>query len=223
MGQLLLRLRLSLPLQRRRSMARTAGTLKGFFAAALLWLLVALAVWYPLRHWMVLPSAWLAGEVMSAAFPRWVSGVQLDGTTQVLLTRLRIWSPDNRLGELAPDVNGLVYAYGAPLLAALLLAARTRGWWWKLPAGLLALVPFQAWGICFTWLLQVAVVAGEQTRDQTRFGPWVTNLIAAGYQFGFLILPTLVPVLLWLAFDRRVLASAMIEGALAGAAGRPRS
>ena len=51
----------------------------------------------------------------------------------------------------------------------------------------------------------------------------MTNLIAAGYQFGFLILPTLVPVLLWLAFDRRVLASAMIEGALAGAAGPRRS
>jgi hypothetical protein len=196
-------------------MARPAATLKGFFAAALFWLLVALALWYPLRNWMVLPSAWLAREAMTAAFPRWVTGAQLEGGTQVLLTTLRVWSANNRLGELAPEVNGLVYAYGAPLLAALLLAARTPRWWWKLPAGLLALVPFQAWGICFTWLLQVAVVAGEQTRGQTRFGPWASNLIAAGYQFGFLILPTLVPVLLWLGFDRRVLAGAMIEGALA--------
>ena len=196
-------------------MARTAGTLKGFFVSALLWLMVALAVWYPLRHWLVLPPAWLAGKTMATAFPGWVTGVQLDGNTQVLLTTLRVWSADNRLGDLAPEVNGLVYAYGAPLLAALLLASRPRRWWWKLPAGLLVLVPFQAWGICFTWLLQVAVVAGEHTRSQTRFGPWETNLVAAGYQFGFLILPTLVPVLLWLAFDRRILAGAMIEGALA--------
>jgi hypothetical protein len=197
-------------------MARPAATLGRFFAGALLWLLVALAIWYPLRHWIVLPPGWLAGQVMTAAFPRWVTGAQFDGGTQVLLTNLRVWSADTRLGELAPEVNGLAYAYGAPLLAALLLASRPRGWWWKLPAGLLALVPFQAWGICFTWLLQVAVVTGEQTRGQTRFGPAETNLIAAGYQFGFLILPTLVPVLLWLAFDRRVLAGAMIEGALAG-------
>lgn len=196
-------------------MARTAGTLKGFFVSALLWLMVALAVWYPLRHWMVLAPAWLAGQVMAVVFPRWVTGVQIEGSMQVLVTTLRVWSADNRLGDLAPEVNGLVYAYGAPLLAALLLASRPRRWWWKLPAGLLVLVPFQAWGICFTWLLQVAVVAGEQTRGQTRFGPWETNLVAAGYQFGFLILPTLVPVLLWLAFDRRVLAGAMIEGALA--------
>lgn len=204
-------------------MARTTGTLKGFFAAALLWLVVALAVWYPLRQWLVLPSGWLAGEVMTSLFPGWVTGVELAGNTQVLLTSLRVWSPGNRLGALAPEANGLAYAYGAPLLAALLLAARTRRWWWKLPVGLLALVPFQAWGICFTWLLQVAVVAGEQTRGQTRFGPLETNLIAVGYQFGFLILPTLVPVLLWLAFDRRVLAAALIEGALAGEAGQPRS
>ena len=204
-------------------MARTAGTLKGFFATALLWLLVALAVWYALRHWLVLPPAWLAGKAMAAAFPGWVTGVQLDGNTQVLLTTLRVWSADNRVGELAPEVNGLVYAYGAPLLAALLLASRPRRWWWKLPAGLLVLLPFQAWGICFTWLLQVAVVAGEQTRIQTRFGPWEVNLIAAGYQLGFLILPTLVPVLLWLAFDRRVLAGAMIEGALAGDRGQDSS
>ena len=41
----------------------------------------------------------------------------------------------------------------------------------------------------------MAVVAGEQTRGQTRFGHFDANLIAAGYQFGFLILPTLLPVL----------------------------
>ncbi|MFC5496939.1 exosortase H-associated membrane protein [Caenimonas terrae] len=197
-------------------MPRSGSTLKGFFVRALAWLLVALALWYPLRQWLVLAPAWLAGEVMQAAFPRWVTGVQFEGSAQVLLTALRVWSPDNRPGELAPEVNGLVYAYGAPLLAALLLAARTPRWWWKLPAGLVALVPFQAWGICFTWLLQVAVTAGDQTRGQTHFGPLAANLIAVGYQFGFLIMPTLAPVLLWLAFDRRVLAGAMIEGALAG-------
>lgn len=39
--------------------------------------------------------------------------------------------------------TGLSYAYGAALPAALLLASRLRRLWWKLSAGLLALVPFQ--------------------------------------------------------------------------------
>ena len=196
-------------------MAARAFTLKGFFAAAIFWLVVALAVWYPVREWMVLPAAWLSREIMMAAFPGWVVGAEIGSATQVLITRLVVWGPGNRLGNLAPEVNGLVYAYGVPLLAALLMASRTRRIWWKLPAGMLALVPFQAWGICFTWLLQVAVVAGGETRAQTQLGAWESNLIVASYQFGFLILPTLMPVLLWLAFDRRVVARAMIEGALA--------
>ncbi len=195
-------------------MVRGTTSLRKFSASALLWLAFALAIWYPLRAWMLLPAGWLAKQIMTTVFPAWVAGAELEGSSQVLLTHLRVWGSGGRVGELTPEVNGLVYAYGAPLLAALLLASRTRRLWWKLPAGLLALVPFQAWGICFAWLMQVAAIAGNETRDQTGFGPWTTNLIAAGYQFGFLILPTLVPVLVWFAFDRRVLAEALIEGAL---------
>jgi hypothetical protein len=191
-------------------MARPPVTLRVFFVTALLWLLVGLAVWFPLREWLVLPAGWLAREVMLWTFPNWVAGAEITGKQQVLLTHLRIWSADNRQGELAPEANALVYAYGAPLLAALMLASRTPGLWWKLPVGLLALLPFQAWAICFTWLMQVAGVAGEQTRGQTRFGPWQANAFAACYQLGFLILPTLAPVALWLGFDRRLLAGSTI-------------
>lgn len=195
-------------------MVRGTTSIRKFSASALLWLAFALAIWYPLREWMLLPAGWVAKEVMTAAFPAWVAGAELEGSTQVLLTHLRVWVAGGRVGELSPQAHGLVFAYGAPLLAALLLASRTRRLWWKLPSGLLVLVPFQAWGICFTWLMQVAALAGNETRDQTGFGPWASNLIAAGYQFGFLILPTLVPVLVWFAFERRVLAQALIEGAL---------
>lgn len=195
-------------------MARGTTSLRAFSISALLWLGVTLAIWYPLRQWMLLPAGWVAKQIMTTAFPAWVAGAEIEGSTQVLLTHLRVWAGSGRVGELAPEAQGLVYAYGAPLLAALLLASRTRGLWWKLPAGLLALVPFQAWSICFAWLMQVAAIAGNETRDQTGFGPWATNFIAAGYQFGFLILPTLVPVLVWFAFERRVLAEALIEGAL---------
>jgi hypothetical protein len=196
-------------------MADRTTSIRRFFFAALAWLPVAFAIWYPVRNWLQAPCGWLAAQVMTAAFPAWVAGFERDGSNHVLLTHLRVWATGGRVGELTPEAHGLVFAYGAPLLAALLLASKTRRLWWKLPAGLLALIPFQAWGICFTWLVQVAVVAGNDTRDQTGFGAWANNLIAAGYQFGFLILPTLVPVTVWLAFERRVLAAALIEGALA--------
>lgn len=81
---------------------------------------------------------------MTMAFPSSVAGAERDGATHLLLTHLRVWGTGGRVGELTPEAHGLVYAYGAPLMAALLLASRTRKLWWKLPVGLLALVPFQA-------------------------------------------------------------------------------
>ena len=194
---------------------RPAGAVTAFFMRTLLWLLVALALWFFVRDYAVLPTTWLAEYAMAGLFPRWVQGTEMQGTTQLLLTSLRIRSADGRVGDLVAQSNVLAYAYGLPLLVALLLGSRAKGLWWKLPAGFAALLPVQAWGVCFGWLSQVAVLAAAETSWQTRMGPVTQNLVAVGYQFGFLILPTLAPVLLWLAFDRRILAAAMIEGALA--------
>jgi len=195
-------------------MIKGLGAISAFLVRSLLWLLPVLGLWYLLRAYAVLPATWLAGWVMEALFPYWVQGSELAGTTQTLLTHLQVRGAQGLRGELAPSVDVLVYAYGLPLLVTLLLASRATSLWWKLPAGYLALLPFQAWGVCFTWLMQVAVLAGAETSRQTYFGPFAVNLIGAGYQFGFLVLPTLVPVLLWLALDRRVMAAALIEGAL---------
>ena len=185
-----------------------------FFLRALAWFALALALWYALRGFFTAPAAWLAGHAMQAAFG-WVLGTEPDGHSLVLLTRLRVFDTARGLGELAPQANLLSYGYGAPLLAALLLAARARHAALKIVAGTLALVPFQAWGVCFAWLVQV--VQAQAVQAQTGFGPWQANAIAAGYQLGFLILPTLAPVLLWVALDRTMLRRFMAEDALSGA------
>lgn len=197
---------------------RTAGegdSVGRFFLRALLWFALALAIWYALRGIFTAPAGWLAAQAMQAAFPGWVTGTEPDGHALVLLTRLRVFDPARGLGELAPQANLLSYAYGTPLLAALLLAARARHAVAKIAGGALALLPFQAWGICFAWLVQV--VQAQTVQTQTGFGPWQSNAIAAGYQLGFLILPTLAPVAVWLALDRGMLRRFMAEDALSGA------
>lgn len=187
----------------------------GFFLRTLAWLVPLLALWYAAREWMALPPAWLAEQVMRGFFHYWVTGSEIDGTTQTLLTALTVRAPDGRIGELLPTANILTYAYGTPLAAALLLASRLQGWWWKIPLAALALVPFQAASVCCTWLMQIAVLAGTDTASQTGFSAWQANLFAAGYQLGFLLLPTLMPVLAWLALDRSLVAKVMLEGAFA--------
>jgi hypothetical protein len=195
-------------------MNKSHSVIGGFFLRTLLGLVPALAIWYVARNYVAMPPAWLAETVMKNLFPFWAYGSELQGTTQTLLTGLSIQAANGQLGELAPEANVLTYAYGAPLLVALLLGVRSNGLIWKIPVGIAALFPFQAWGVCFTWLLQVGVVAADATRGQTRFDNIDTNLIAAGYQLGFLLLPTLAPILVWLAMDKRLIQHVVVEGAL---------
>lgn len=192
-----------------------------FFLRSILWLVPCLALWFALGHWMAVPPAWLAGSVVQAIFPFWVTGTELIGTQHALLTSLAARGADGQIGNLAPEVNVLTYAYGTPLLAALLLAVRARGVWWKIPLGALALVPFQAWGVLFAWLSQVAIVSGGMISGQLRFDAWQTNGIAAGYQFGFLLMPTLAPILVWLLLDHRLITAVMLEGAAGDATDEP--
>ena len=199
-------------------MARLPLSLIGsFFLRVLTWLIPLLLLWYVGRHWMVKPPAWVAEKAMLGFFHYWVTGSEMDGTTQTLLSELHVHSPDGRVGELTPTVNILSYAYGTPLALALLLATRLRGFWWKVPSAIVMLIPFQAASICFTWLMQVAVLAGAETTSQTGFSALQVNLIAAAYQLGFLLLPTLIPVLVWLSLDRSLIAAIMIDGALSAA------
>lgn len=194
---------------------RSASVIGGFFLRTLLWLVPLLAAWYAAREWLAVPVAWLAEQAMRGFFGYWVTGSTLEGATQTLSTALEVRSPDGRIGELAPTASILSYAYGTPFAAALLLAVEVRNSWWKVPLVVLALMPFQAASVCFTWLMQVAVLAGEQTASQTGFDAWDRNFFAAAYQLGFLLLPTLMPVLLWLALDRRLIAAVLIESAMA--------
>jgi len=66
----------------------------------------------------------------------------------------------------------------------------------------------------FTWLLQVSVHIAKATWSQTRFDAFDADLIGARYENGFLLLPTLAPILIWLVLDRRLIQQVMIEGAL---------
>ena len=188
----------------------------GFFLRTVLLLIPMLALWYWAREWVVAPPAWLAGKALQFQFPSRVLGIEREGLHHVLLTNLKVVTPNRQVGELTPEIRALSYCYGSALLPALLLGGQARKLWWKLPAGLALLIPFQAWSIAFAWLLQVAVQAGPQVASEAGFSAMGMNLVAAGYQFGYLIFPALAPVLVWLALDRRLMATVLLEGSLSG-------
>ena len=192
----------------------------GFFLRTLLWLIPLLALWYWAGAWIIEPPVWLARQAMIHFFPDWVLGVRLEDGQAYLLTTFRMRAPDGRVAELRNVVEVLRYAYGLPLLLALLLGSRAQGIWWKFPLAALVMVFFQTWGVCFEWLSNIAINVGAQTHAVTGFGFWTRTLIALGKQLGALILPTLVPVLFWLLWEQKFVRTVVMDGALTGLLGR---
>lgn len=200
---------------------KARSVIGGFFLRTFLWLTPALALWYWARDYVVIPVAWLAEALMRFFFPGWVSGTELAGIHLTLITRLAVPHESGRMADLTPEVSVLTYCYGLPLLLALFLGVRAKGLWWKLPVCAVGLLPFQAWGVCFAWLVPIAVEAGQFTRSTTYFNSWEVNLIGLGYQLGFLLLPTLVPMLMWLYLERSFVVTVAMEGAMEGSVPKP--
>lgn len=191
--------------------------LYAFLLKAVLWLPVCLGLWYWKAEWLNAPAVMLSGWIMQTFFFGWVDSVDWSQRILSVVTTLKLGAvPGMPEGEytLVLEANPLVYGYGLPLFAALLLASSEERRWRKLLLGALLLVPFQAWGICFDLLKQAAVTSGPVVTPQTGFAPWQVEGIALGYQFGALILPAMVPIGLWLAFNRRFIPMLMLEGAL---------
>jgi|KBSMisStandDraft_5_1062788.scaffolds.fasta_scaffold33006_2 hypothetical protein len=174
-----------------------------FVLRTFLWLPPCLAAWYLVAGFHGLVAGWLAAPLAGAFSPGLVTGVELQGRELEFVTRLTTATAGGETGVLVPDVNPLVYTYGLAFFLALMLAARPR--FWPIVAGALALLPFQAWGIAFDLLVQVGVRLGPDVGAQARIGGWEREAIVLGYQLGSLILPPIVPVLLWAGLNRAFL------------------
>lgn len=192
--------------------------LAGFLAKTILWLLACLAIWLALGQFMAMPVAWLTGALAHTVLPGWVEGVEQAGTQLSLLTSLEMppqpGTPAGQVGVLVAEADYLTYGYSLPLLMALFLASWPPRMAGKMVLGALALLPFQSFSVIFAWLKQVAILAGPAIAAQTDFGDTGRNLIGLGYQFGSLVLPTLVPVVLWLILDRKLVSTLLVEAYL---------
>lgn len=173
-----------------------------FIARIFAWLPLAFTVWYfaaPILLWPVR----LAVEVIAQlGFADIVRAVEQHGSDVTFVTSLRPGEARAASGAVTVDVNLLVYSFGLPLYAALVLAVGERGWPQRLAWGFVALIPFIAWGVLADFLKNVAITSGPLVASQTGFVAWQREVIAFAYQFGALVLPTAVPAIAWVALHR---------------------
>ncbi len=173
-----------------------------FVVKVLAWLPLAFVVWYfgaPLLLW---PVGLLLEAVTRVGFHDLVTGVEQNAALFTFATSLQPGVATAASAHITVDVDGLLYAFGMPLFAALVLAAREPRWPRTLAIGYAVLVPAVAWGVLADFLKNVAITSGPLVSSQTGFNAWERETIAFAFQFGSLILPTVVPAITWVITHR---------------------
>ena len=204
---------------------RRPSPLVTFVLSAFGWIIVLTALWSQVSPWTSYPVGVLSHIALEQGAPIWVRKVQLTPGNMEVETSVAvpIAQAGGRLGEITIDASPGRYAYGLPILLALLLAARGKGRWQKALAGYVLLLPAQAFSVSFYVLMQVVLAAQTNIR-WLRVSQWQMEAIVYGYQLGALVLPTLVPIMLWLWLDRRFVEDVLVRGwrdAMAPAAAGP--
>ena len=185
-----------------------------FIVLTLAWLPVAFVVWYLAAPLLMWPAKLLSEAVLRGGFADIVRSVDASGAILTVVTSLK---PGQAVagGLVSVDVNMLLYAFGLPMFAALVLAAREPGWWRILLIGYLTLLPVVAFGVVADFLKNVAITAGPMVASQTGFSPVQREAIVFAFQFGSLILPTVVPAAVWVLTHRRFLERLRLRSATA--------
>ncbi len=185
-----------------------SGPFAQFVLRVLGWLVVTLFVWWftsPLLTW---PVALLADLSARIGFADLVQTVEQHGDSISFVTSLKAASSTiggNPSGLVSDKIDVRHYSFGLPLLAALILAARAPHRLRNLLIGFAVSVPFQTWGVLAEFLSDVASGFGPIVASQTGFSAGQRELITFAYQFGTLILPTVVPAIVWVLMHRSVL------------------
>ncbi|HXX86328.1 MAG TPA: exosortase H-associated membrane protein [Casimicrobiaceae bacterium] len=171
------------------------------------WLPVTFAIWYLAAPVLVWPVAMLAELFTRSAFGDLVRGVEQSGALLTFVTSLKPASGEagNAKAVLSVESNVLLFSFGLPMLVALILAAREPHVVRRIVIGYVVLLPFQTWGTVADFLKNIAILAGPAVSAQTGFNAWQREAIAFSYQFGTLILPTVVPAIVWVLMHRRFL------------------
>lgn len=180
-----------------------------FVVVVLAWLPLCFAVWYFTAPLLSLPIHWLALLVTKIGLSDIITDIEKSGNLFSFVTNLRPASATTfTAGKAAVvvDVRALVYTYGLPLFAALSLAATGMKDGVRLAKvmalGYLILLPFQTWGVVADALKSLAITMGPAIASQTGFSPFQREVIAFAYQFGTLILPTVIPAIVWVLTQR---------------------
>ena len=185
-----------------------ASPIREFGLKALLWLPLSFFLWFVLAEALVWPVIRIAALVLTGVWPDLFSEVSQHGHSMETGTRVLVnqATPDGAsgIGELVLTQNPLIYGYSLPLFSGLTLATplSVRQRLLQFAVAFAAIWLTQSFGVVAESLKMLAFGSGEaggMAIARTRLS---ADAIALAYQFGYLILPAVMPVVLWLGLNR---------------------
>lgn len=186
-------------------MTMPSSPIWAFAVRLFLWLPPCFAFWYGISTWHTHVIARLGWQFIDIYKSGIVSSLEFGDRLITFVTTIKVHPSPGTTAMLLPEVNPLVYSYGLSLFLALALASKAQ--WWKVLVGALILLPFQAWGIAFDLLTQVGIKLTNDIAAQAGLLDWRRDFAVLAYQMGLLIFPTIVPVLVWAAMEKRAVES----------------
>jgi len=197
--------------------------IREFALKALLWLPLCFVLWFWLAPLWVQPAVAMARGVLLGLwgdlFSAVVQGAEmLDAAGRVvaragylvqLSTKIVVTVPagpggPGGVGVLEPTLNPMVYGYSLPLFSGLAMATplATRRRVLQMAIAFVAIWLAQACGLVAEALKVVAFDSGAEGAAAIARVGLAPEAIAFAYQFGYLILPAVVPVALWIGLNR---------------------
>lgn len=187
------------------------GPLKTLLFLAVLWLPLSFFVWFYFAQVFVMPVAALSSSILQGWLPQVFTDMEQTRHIIEFITSLPV-KPEMLVGldtsqgtpAVVVEVNPMIYGYSIPVLSGLVMATPLTGTrrLLQIGAGVVILTLVQTFGAVFDALKSVTLQSGaEGVRliAETGLSP---NLIAFGYQFGYLVLPAITPVILWVMFNQ---------------------
>lgn len=179
-------------------------------------LIPCFGLWTVLSEPLAMPAIGFVNSMLTHWFPDVVHALYISGTKVLLTTEFG--ELDGHLVPLAGaqyrlgfEVNTQIITYSLPFYTALHFATQKDSYLSGYMAGVLVLYPLIVLGLLCLCLKELLVNLGPRFTEQP--GVFVPNaeLIAILYQFSVLLVPTLVPAMLWAWQSRR---SPLLRGAL---------
>ena len=178
------------------------NNLRQFLLLIFVLLIPCFALWSFLSASLATPAIGLTHLVLENWFPDIVNLVYQQGADAVLLTRF-----DEVGGQLVPtaavdagigfQTNTRVVSYSIPFYAALHFATDKKNYLANFIWGMLILYPFIIVGLVSTFLKDLMVNLGPTFLEQSGVLVPAPDVIGIMYQLSVLIVPTLLPMLIW--------------------------